>query len=518
MWPDRLRLHLARLHREQDGVALIFALFAVLVIGGLVVLMVAQAVNESGFSRTSRDFESAIHVAEAGADEVIARINDEGEDLASQVITDGTDPVNGRSGRHMYTPPTGLSDDDLQEWEENWATQLALADTGDVVRTGRGDAYGIRPCLDTDGDGSCDEAMKSVFGVGFVPAYDHPRVRTRVVKLQFDRRFFTPLFALHTGGNLDFGGNAAITTSGCDPSAPTPETCDANVHANGDLSTSGSAHEIQGGVTVSGTISGSVNATGGSSSGEDPQDVPPIQARDFYNRPGPYNPDPGGDPVNWYDLCPDATVREPSTSGPCTGTQIWPDPASPSTRFRGWSPKKSPTTGKVTVWEAPNGVSAGIFYVYHSDAAINGTAGTTTRAVTVLVEVDGTDATTKAASGALQVTGNPTMSSALPDVQFIVDRDLMMKGRSAGGSPCDPTTTTCPPDQSYSGFISVREQVDVSGTVRLVGAISVEDVEDVHKLVQRTNDGVNGTMILDYDDTLNVDLVGAVTVEFFNEL
>lgn len=497
MWRERLA-------RDENGVVLIYVLFAMVIIGGLVTVFLSRILFETRSTGQARDFESAIHVGEAGAESLFGAINREGEDFAAKVITEAPDGTD-----HVYTVDTTLSDAALQAAEEAWALDLArqawTAGPSNLVDTVDGYAYGIRPKKD-----GVDEALDFVFGVGFVPNPDTANARVRVVKMQIARRFYSPDHALLTGGNLKLGGNAQILAPGCD--AAEPDTCNADVHANGNVDVSGSAHLVQGDLTATGAISGSATTEGGTSTGgEQEQPVPPIRARDFYSRDFTYNADPGGQTVVWYDLCPDGTVRARSTT-PCSGTQIWPSSTDTSTRFRGWAYRSGTNT-----WEAKK-VEAGVFYVYRADASVNGSAGTTERAVSILVETDSTSATTASKSGSLEMAGNPSLVSALPDTLFILDRDIRLRGTAGGGQrTCDPAVDTCD-EQRYTGFISATEQLAVSGTVTLVGSMLAQDVEDLHGLVTRSTAGINGTMNLTYDDDLKIDLAGRVTVEFWNEL
>lgn len=512
--------------QREDGVALVYVLFASMIISGLVAIFLARTVFESRSTARARNFESAIHVSEAGAEALFGPINEEGEDYASKEITVGAvpgSPSPTAPADHVYAPPGGLTDAQLQAWEEDWAVDLAEADweyakangtyDGRVITTDGGQAFGIRPR-----DSADSQAYDFVFGVGFVPGIEAPNRQVRVVKMRIARRYFTPENAVLSGGGLTLGGNAEILAPGCDPA--TPDTCNADVHANGNVTITGGgvgSHEVQGDFTASGTFTGSAITTGGSSAGgEQTQPVPPLRARDFYNRSATYNVDPGGQSVAWYDLCPDGVIRAPGAT-PCTGTQIWPAAGDTSTSFRGWRFSSG-------TWEAKK-VEAGIFYVYRADAAVNGSAGTTQRAVTILVESDDTSAATAAASGSLELEGNPWLGSALPDILFVADRDIKMKGTTAGGAEnCDPDPGPCD-TQGYAGFIFAREQIDVAGTVELSGAMIAEDAEDLHGLVQRSDPsmdgagmGINGTMVLNFDDNLKLDLRGKITVEYWNEL
>lgn len=499
MWRERID--------REDGVALIYVLFATVIISGLVVVFMSRVLFETRSTAQARDFEAAVHVAEAGAEELFGVIN--AEDEENKYVTEGPDPDNsGTVGPHKLA-----SGDDEEAWAIARAEAAAADSSNNLVTTDGGQGYGIRPQ-----DADTGKALDIVYGVGFVPSVDADNRRVRVVKMQIARRHFSPDHALLFGGGGLIGGNAEIRAPGCD--TDNPDTCNADVHANGDMKVQGSgtsSHLIQGNLTASGAIDGTPNTEGGTSSGgEEEEPVPSVRARDFYNRDTSYNNDPQtGGSVEWYDLCvaSDNTgvVKEPSTE-PCTGNVIWPT-GDGSTSFLGWTYQSGTNT-----WRATD-VEAGVFYVHHADADVRGSAGNLPRAVSILLE---TDDASPGDSGSLQMSGNPNLVSALPDTLFVTDRDLKLKGTSNGGQiddeTCDPDTDPECDEQNYTGFMFVREQVDVSGTVHLEGALIAEDDEDLHGLVTRSTAGINGTMVLKYDDDLTIDLRGRVTVEFWNEL
>lgn len=526
---------------SEDGLALIYALFAVLVLAGLASVFAIRSVNESRFTGNNRNYETAIHLAEAGADEVLANhVND--ENLQDPYVTMGPPPDclqndNCATVAEEEHALTASGEDAEQRWAIQVAEAAATADPDNLVRTPEGDFYGIRPLVAgadrSDADNASD-VEQLVYGVGFVPSWDASNRRERVVKLKITREFFTPDFALLTGSELKIGGNGKILTPDCDPSAPDEDECDANVHANGNVNSSGSSWEVHGSVTSSGSVDSCPSTVvGGCSSNEDDEEVPPIKARDFYGREGPYNNDPGGSDMTdaWYDLCPDGTVHEQGPT-PCAGDEIWPL-GSNETTFRGW---KYNDNGGKRVWES-NAVEAGVFYIYHADASINGTAagpnGSKQRAVSIFIEgspdstvADGgspTALTGPEVSGSLATGGNPDMVAALPDALFIADRDIRMKGTGGGGAQddCDPETENCDV-QRYSGFITAWEQIDFSGNVNLDGAILTQDEEDLSRnsapAVKRENAGINGNLTLTFDRDLTLDLKGNVVIAFWNEL
>jgi hypothetical protein len=489
---------MTRFRNEQEGVALITALLAVVILSGMAVVFFNRAVTESFASGFSRDHETVLHAAEAASDNQIALMNADND----HVTVD-------RDGNPIQFDGASVTDD------EAWA--LALLDdvrpSGGVtgsdawIETENGEAYAIRP-LDT----ATSEPMMVVYSVGAVPSFDVENPRIRVLKLQIDQDRYIPNFALLTDGNFEFSGNAAIVSPGCKTTPPETAlaTCIADVHTNRGFTNSGTASTIQGRVSqATGSCPSAVTAVNGcvdSTGGVAAKWVPPFKARDFYNRTGKMNPDGGGQEAQWFDLCPPgkpapvASVRQPSASGPCTGAQIWPDPGAPSSDFRGWQWK----TGK---WMGSS-IGSGAFYVYHADASITGTSGSGRRAISIFAEQDPLK---KGASGSINLTGNPLMEAAVESVLMIADADLDMQGNTSYGT-CGVTPG------ALSGFIGVREQLKTQGTVELRGSIVVRDVADDHGLVKRNTQGIGGTMCLEFDPNLAMDFTGLWVITYWNEL
>jgi hypothetical protein len=480
----------SRFYRDEDGVALIMALLGIVILSGLAIVFVSRSVNETRFSVVSRDFESAIHIAEAAADDQVRRLN--ADDL---YVTRDKDSV------EIVMDPLLVSDEEA--WALDLLERMREAD-GAWATTSGGEAYAVRPRDSETGD-----PINMILAVGAVPSFDAANARVRVLKLQIDQDRFVPEHALLTDGELHFGGNAAIIVPGCETGTveDRERTCVADVHTNQTFTSSGTASLIEGRVSqVEGQCPSPVTAVNGCVDGDDGVEAKPIpafSARDFYNRTDVFNADPGepseaAQSVEWFDLCPDQTVRRPVGTTPCTGDPIWPDGV--SSTFRGWK-------WQANKWQGSS-IGAGVFYVYHADAKVTGSYGTAQRAVSILVEQN---PAAPATSGSLDLSGNPKLQSAMQDVLFIVDADLDMQGTATAGS-CGENPA------AMSGFIGVGEQLKTQGTVELRGAIIVQDRAEQHNLVQRTNDGVGGTMCLEFDKTLAMDFTGIWVITFWNEL
>jgi hypothetical protein len=483
-----------RVFRDEAGAAMITALLAVVILAGLVGIFLNRSVSESRASGFSRDFETTIHAAEASADIVIAEVSADPDHVSED-----------RDGVVVQVPSAAMTEAEEKEWALDLLPAMQPVSgsaASSWLATDVGESYAVRPM-----NAAGDEALSVIYAVGAVPSFDHANPSVRVIKLQIDMTDWMPDFAILTAGTLTFGGNAAIVAPACDTSTPERalETCYADVHTNQTFTNPGGASVIQGQVSAAqGTCPSGVTATNGcvdSSHGVERKPIPEFTARDFYNRENvEYNSDPEGQIVEWFDLCPNQTIRRPSSNGPCdpAAQQVWPDGV--STSFRGWR-------WQANKWQASS-IQAGIFYVYHADASVTGSAGTAQRAVSILVEKN---PAAPGSSGSLNVAGNPQMQAALEDVLMVADHDFDIQGTPSGGTCAEVPA-------GMSGFIGVGEQLKTQGTVSLRGSIVVRDTGEQHNLVQRSNHGVGGTMCLEFDRNLSINFTGRWVVTFWNEL
>lgn len=485
-----------RRHWEsEDGVALVTALLAVLVISGLVVIMVSRSISETRASASSRDFETAIHAAEAGSDLVIRALNrqDDGDPYYSIDADD----------KAIEAPADGA---DERAWalDLHEGTEYDMVDAPTWIEGENGQAYAVRPVVDASA--ADPEPIDVIYAVGAIPSFDAERASIRVIKLQVDQDFFEPNYALLSDHDVTMSGDAAFVVEDCDYDDPDPDDCIADVHTNKSFDSGGDT-KVHGSVSsAGGSCTGDAAAIEclGSDDGVAEQPIPPFSARDFY-RPGEEQGD-----VDWYDLCPDQTIKEGSTAGPCNGEQLWPSEDESGTRYRGWRWRAQ---GDFEGWSG-NPVDSGVFYIYRADARVNGTAGDDPVSATVILETHPDD--NPSGTGALEVGGAPRMQPAMKDdVLIVADRDFSMEGGLGTDDPCSERD-----NMQFSGFIGVGEQVKMAGNAMLRGAMVVQDKEDWHPLVQRgsNDDGFDGEMCLDFDPSLVVDLAGHWVITYWNEL
>lgn len=491
--------------RDESGAALIFSLLAVIIVGGIAAVMTVRATAQTTATAVERDHEQAIHVAEAGLDDVIVHLNQNQSYLTEE---DDGDP-------HVYDIALSASDAE----QRTWALGIA-ADAADCVHgeTGEGEFCAIRPKL-PDAQGGAP--LPWVYGVSFIPSRDAPEPKIRVVKMQFDEGFFTPPRAILTQGNLTLGGSLSL---GGD---------NGSVHTNGSVTINGGAVTSSGPVTSTGSFSGGCSGCAtGSGQVDDSIPLPDVSAIAAYRREaddyasaftgGTY----AGD---WFDLCSDGTVQAPAFDGarpaPCEGAAgtDWilydaTDPAQPA-RYRGWTWNASQST-----WSAGGGgggnVSSplldGIYYVHEANADISGSVNADIR-LTVIVDAHGSndpiappDTTCTGAwagneSGNLSVTGvgGGSFRSFVSDLLFLTDRDIETSGNMSG--------------TTLGGVMATHEQLAIGGTPTVEGAVVAEDACDTPSSPVHANT-VSGNFTLTYTGLGAVPLSSVVRITAWNEL
>lgn len=488
---------LRRLRRDESGIAMITALLGIIILAGLAVVFLSRATAETRATSFSQDFESALHVAEAAADARIAAVAEDEEHVTTDV--DGLEfmTVDAHADERAEAAWVLAMLDKVREEVDG-----AVSTTSEAWLEGNfeGEAFAFRPRSHLpDSETGEYEPAEVIYAASGVPSFTASQARVRVVKLQVDQAVFTPSYAILTNGTFSFGGNAEVLAPGCDESTEESRerTCYADIHTNQEYTHSGNSSTIQGAVSVSEGSCPTTTATNGCEEVEHNEDIPRIFAEDYY--------DPsttalqGG--AQWVNLCPDGTVRQGSSTDPCAGEELWPGTTGETTH-RGWRWRDSQNE-----WRADS-IQSGAYYVHHADVAIRGSDGDEQHHVSLMVSQNPAN---RNESGSVDIAGNPRMQAALKDALIIADADITMNGNAGVGS-CDEAPA------SLAGLIYAGEQFNTQGTVTLRGAIMVDDRAEDHNLVQRNNASIGGTMCLEYDRDMSMDLEGQWVVTFWNEL
>lgn len=474
--------------QDESGVALVFAMLAVIILGGLGVVFVGRAVSESRVTGAEEKFEAAIHIAEAGLDDLIYRMNID-FDLVTQ--TPG-------GSEHLFDPATHGTSEDA---EKAWALGIAEdANKCDMVTTSVGEACAIRPRMEN----ATGPPAPFIFAVGFVPTRADVD-KTRVVKVGIAPADFVPAKAILTQGAMN---PFNITICGDDR----------DVHSNGDLLVKGGADTVtqsgdskcpagevgnSGDVTSKGTFTKEGSPDIGPGSGKTGQElfVPSVSAievyKDYLHPDGPeYD---GGKWVDdWNTLCPDGTARAPyfDASGnpdPCNSaaTRLYPPSSGPvPSNHKGWrhtsTGSECASIGPTPCWRAGGGgnnappLSSGVFYVHQRNALIEGNIGNDVR-ITLLTDSIGTivpferyNSTSDAPAGDTCRSTNAAGDGSIGlfgvkvgDVEPFLKNQLLLADRDikVGGNI----------ETDIHGVLAAHEQVALAGEPYIVGAVITED-------------------------------------------
>jgi hypothetical protein len=366
--------------RDDSGVALITALLAAIVLGGVAVVIFASAQTNLEVSASTRDFDDAIHTAEAGAD----------------LVVDAMNADDGYSTGHAT--PVGS--------ERAWAVEQAMAAYEDAAERDLEPheslhdghfAYGMRIA----GDPADPDANDRVYGVGIVEGREQ---HVRAVVYEVADNPFNPEHAVLTQGPLEFSGGPDVTG---DAGA---------VHSNTDLELGGNSNYIEQTASSSGSCDPgqATIGVGGCQSYQPEINIPPIDARYFY-------PQHVDHEDVWYDLCRDGTVRRPSAGGPCQGTNVV-----ATGSLMGWEHQSNQHR-----WSRSGNASlTGIFYVHERNVRITGQQDL--EGVTIFVEK--ADDTVGGSSGNFYAGGGTQWTPYLPAVSLVADRDIQMSGSTESGA------------------------------------------------------------------------------------
>lgn len=467
MWRERLR--------SEAGVALVTALLVMLVIQGVSVGLVMLAVNETRQIGISEDAEAALHAAEAATDRIIVAISQDEHHHTGQTF----------DASAITTPAA----------QRAWAIAAftaaeAAAGTDPVVAaqflsTAQFTSLGIRP-VDTGGT-----PHDFVFGVSRVEVGERIVDRMRVVRAGVGQGFYAPDYAVLAGGDVTLNG----LSGGSCPAGPTASGVhgeQGHVHSNSDVVMNGNPG-VSGNSTAVGNVGSSGNACGTETAGQPVVDLPVIDARRMYERRG--EPAYAG---QWYDLCPDGTVRLPSPAGsstaPCALTNTIVGTGIVS-MYRGWRWR---TTGGSPRWEyTDSDAHDGIYYAYRSNAVLASSApldlGDPPWDTTILVEADPNGSASASGNFSVAANADPRLEALIGGVVVMADRNFSMSGN--------------PEPEFRGGLILAKGDITLSGTPKITGA-----------LIAGGEVTISGNTRIEYDGGILSPLPGIVAITQWNEV
>jgi hypothetical protein len=416
------------LRRGEEG----FAMVAVLVLGAclialssVIVLRGTRAVgNTSGDAR----WERALPVAEEGLEMGLQAL-----ELDAEFSTTDGYPA-------FFASPQA---------ERAWVVAAAgAASGGDLVTTPVGEYVVVKPV-----------GVNLLYAVGYSPSREAFGGRTRVVRIGYELHevLWDLEYALLVGDDLELGGDSTVEDSNSNDNA--------NVHANGEVSTQGS-WEIEGCLTSS------------------------DQDTDLPSEPGcPPNPVPPElissiDPAVLYQtanvvLCPDGKAYAgPAYSGdpaipadddliPCDETEDADHDGQVDVNrqlpLAGWSSK---VKGGVREWDPKNATGGAVYYVHQANV-VGKVGGDLTFEMTLLISSATGGTCSGKSTGNLELAGNsvfrtaPGMLAAGYDLAVIAQGDIYYRGGAA-----------------VIGTQLAHEQIDYKGNSDSYGAVVAESFCD----------------------------------------
>ena len=417
---------LARGAKGDEGLGLVLVMALITIITALMALAVTIGINSLSGSRRHVTFEQALGAAENGVDFGLAR-------LQTAFTAYGTDyPIPSPPTTVQTTPAcnaasisTGVSSFTSNAAEQAWArsTLLALAVSNpECIRDGTvGQYILVKP---TD--------KQAVYAMGFAPSYAAWKAGQsgsieRLLKAEYIFAPYRPTNAVLTGSNLTIGSSTTVTSAGADPSL-------ASVHANGSVFVTNGNPTVYGPVSSTGSSTASSNNfysnPGGAVKPAPLVSVPQVSARTLY-----FQNVANYSSSQWYDLCPDGTVRRGSTSGPCASSTIWATlPADGSTSFRGWTYTK---VGSVVTWTASSSTLDGVYYAQYANIDVINGNGTINNISIIAESLNNSDCATKSL-GNIYWDHYDMSRPMIPNLFMLAGQDLVTDSNYSAGSGGPP--------------------------------------------------------------------------------
>lgn len=275
--------------------------------------------------------------------------------------------------------------------------------------------------------------------------------------------------AILVNGNLELNG--AITVSGTNAT----NSQFGSVHANGDLTKTGSGGTVTGSVTASGTATlGSFTPGGEYGGGRPTVNVPNISAADYIG-------------LADYKL---AVVGGVGVVQTLVGG-VWTACATSACKNTDWSYSGG-------VWNLGNNPGTGTYYV-EGDVDIGGTSGSSNNPVSVI------------STGSINVHGNPKLTPENEQaIQFVADGDIEIVNTADLSSPA-----------MVDGQILVRGQFEAGGNMEFQGRVMVQDVDGVGNLVADGANKIHGSVTFTYAgsiDPIVVEIPGMTVISYVNNV
>ncbi len=339
---------MSRLVRQDEGIGLILVIGISAMMAILLTVITTTAIRSLRSSGEHVNFEQSLAAAESGIDSELSKIQSARNQVPS---VNYESPVSCRPA----APSSSVFVDETSE--KTWArAALNALPTSCTQSNGQGEYVAFKV-----------PNRQMVYSLGWSPSRTATNAEQRLLKVEYIFAPYRPGKALLTGGSVNFNGSVAINAVSGLP---------ADVHTNDSATGINNSLNVSGSVTASGTVNACPSTIAGGCKTTQPKErVPVANPRAVYN-------DFALTTGQWYDLCGDGTVRSPSASGPCAGTQISTSPY----RSWYWTAGNATTPG---IWTLQNtGTSyPGVYYVYGANAQVGALGNSpTVQTISVIAE------------------------------------------------------------------------------------------------------------------------------------
>jgi hypothetical protein len=464
-----IRRTLRRRARGEEGVGLILVIGVSVFVFLIAAAAIGLAINGLTQSRSRTAFEKSLATAEAGIDQTLGKLQTSfavlGADYpvpATTTALDGaaTPPCKGLEINFPVAPTDGAGGVFSSESaEKSWAKQqlLSIAKTypPQCIHQGDGAQYVVLkpPALKLPDGVTENLKYGRVYALSATPSFANPQ-RYRLVKDEYVFMPYRPSFAILTGGDLRIASSLTVTTT------PNADASLAAVHSNGSITGNGAgAITVTGPVTSSSTASGQLGVVGTSTP---LQAVATVSARALYTQAAEINP--GVTAHNsWFDLCPDGSVRDYSSAGPCTSPTILTPSATTSNKYNGWYWDLSHHQ-----WHATKDLQSGVYYAEAADVTVDGGSikmAANPLKLTVIAAAANPLTCASKTYGNIYWNGYDIAEPAFNGQWFVADTDLAIDSNFQAGSAGPPPV---------SGMFVAGDQVNLqtSSNVEVGGVIA----------------------------------------------
>ena len=417
---------IGRRRTNDEGFALLTVIATVGIVLSFVSVIGITAVRSERSAGQHTSFEQSLAVAEYGLSQGLGRVD---QTYSASPGSDYTSPAPGGdcSAATVHWsdagPTTGVSaSSDERAWARDWLLKLAT----------------VPGCLRSSTQPTAQyvflkpSGRQTVYAMSFVPSFAAASKQSRLLKAEYIFAPYKPTEAVLTQGDVTLDSSTTVTIAPGSGAAT-----QAGVHSNGSISVQGNP-SVTGLVTSTGTSSGSSNNfasnPGGGISVSPAETVPHISARSLY-----FTEEPRyvvNSSSTWYDLCRDGTARQPSSSGPCTGTSL--GSFTSGALFNNawqWKPAGScPDSSTAPCWLAGKNLPDGVYYVDGADVAMaSGVGNTTTAHATIIAAAQDPTACAKT-GGTIDWDHTNISAPAISGLFMLADADLQTGSNFSAGS------------------------------------------------------------------------------------